>query len=108
MSINCCDVCGTQWDPSVAEHRRGVDCAAGLAAAISGVTTQLKKALKHVQDLHDSYEEEKEHTINAFKKVTDEHQKLLDRFDNVLKRVTLLEHPELNKISAVKKAAEKK
>lgn len=104
--MTCCDVCGTEWDPRTQEHRRGIDCASGLAAAIAGVTSQLKKALKHVQDLHDAYKEEQDHTIEAFRQVTKHHQQLLERFEALAKRVNLIEHPELRKNPGFKKVTD--
>jgi hypothetical protein len=101
---NFCDICNLEWDPQVADHKRGVDCAAGLSAALAGVRTEVKKLLKHVQDLENSYTEEKVHTVDAFRVVTERHQALLDRFEVLARRVNVLEHPELKKVPSIKAA----
>jgi hypothetical protein len=108
VTVNFCDVCGTEWDPRSADHKRGIDCASGLAAAIAGVQAQLKMTLKHVQELEAEYKTEKEEILDTFRRVTDRHSELLARVEALLRRVHVMEHPELKKVPSIRAALDDK
>jgi hypothetical protein len=102
-----CEVCSIVWDPRSAEHRRGIDCATGLAASISAVTTENKKLLYILQEMKTEMEANKNATVDAMRVVTDRHQELQDRFDKLAIRVNVLEHPELKKVPSIKASLDK-
>jgi hypothetical protein len=99
--MTTCDACGTEWDPRTAAHRRGIDCAAALRAAIDkheALITRLRVAYQAI--IGDAPAKE-EAVAKTFEKLGADLRDTRERLENALKRINLLEHPKMEKVPSM-------
>lgn len=76
-----CGTCSAEYDPQISSHRPGLDCVPNLATQIATLTSELHK-------------QEEIHKID-FQRVVDKADLMEKRFAAALRRITLLEHPNM-------------